>query len=94
MLIMENDRKFLYKEYDRLRRLYNYYLVSQQVAKSSTGWYDPYETETLSDLKAEVGEYREMLCYISKELKKIKIEIKNTNRKLDLEISKKGLEKL
>jgi archaellum component FlaC len=93
---MENKSKLkeLHKEYERLRRLYNYYLVSQQVAKSSTGWYDPYETETLSDLKAEVGEYREMLHFISRDLKKIKLEIKNTNRNFDLEINKKGLEKL
>lgn len=93
---MENKSKLkeLHKEYERQRRLYNYYLVSQQVAKSSTDWYDPYGTETLSDLKAEVGEYREMLCYISKELRKIKIEIKNTNRKLDIEINKKGSRKL
>ena len=92
---MENKSKLkeLRKEYERLRRLYNYYLVSQQVAKSSTGWYDPYETE-LSDLKAEVGEYREMLHFISRDLKKIKLEIKNTNRNFDLEINKKGLEKL
>lgn len=93
---MENKSKLkeLHKEYERQRRLYNYYLISQQVAKSSADWYHPYGTGTLRDLKAEVGEYREMLCHISKELRKIKIEIKNTNRKLDIEISKKGLEKL
>ena len=93
---MENKEKLkkLHKEYERLRRQYNHYLVSQQVAKSSTDWYDPYGTETLSDLKAEVGEYREMLHYISIDLKKIKLEIKNTNRNFDFEISKKGLEKL
>lgn len=93
---MENKSKLkeLHKEYERLRRKYNYYLISQQVAKTNSDWYHPCGTGTLRDLKAEVGEYREMLHFISKDLKKIKLEIKNTNRNFDLEISKKGLEKL
>ena len=64
---------------------------SQEKVTKLTDWVNE---PKLSDLKAEVGEYREMLHFISKDLKKIKLEIKNTNRKLDLEISKKGLEKL
>lgn len=93
---MENREKLkeLHKEYERLRRQYNHYLISQQVAKTTSDWYHPCGTGTLSDLKAEVGEYREMLHFISIDLKKIKLEIKNTNRNFDLEINKKGLEKL
>lgn len=95
---MENKSKLkeLHKEYERQRRLYNYYLVSQKVAKDTADWYHPCGTGTLRDLKAEVGECREMLHYTSLKLKDIKREIKNTNRELDkiTEIDKKEIGKL
>lgn len=96
---MENRRsmlKELYKNYDYYRRLYNHYLVSQKVAKDTADWYHPCGTGTLRELKAEVGECREMLHYTSLKLKDIKREIKNTNRELDkiAEIDKKEIGKL
>lgn len=82
---MENKSKLkeLHKRYEQLRKQYNYFLISQQVAKSSADWYHPCGTGTLRELKAEVGEYREMLHYLSLELRDLKIDIKNTNRELD-----------
>lgn len=65
-------------EYNRIKGLYHHYLYSIMAARSSLTFTsdDPlYGYYPISDCKAEVGEYREMLNFYSKKLKELKSKI-------------------
>lgn len=65
-------------EYNRIKGFYHYYLNSIMAARDSLTFTfdDPvYGYYPISDCKAEVGEYREMLNLYSKKLKELKSKI-------------------